>query len=353
MKTHIISKVFTIILLTSLILLSSTLYAAQGTLFVGGNNANFNEEADGITFIGGATSTFNGKSEHVFMGGNSVTMNGIVTKEAFIGGNIINISSNSVIGRDAYIGGNSVYISGDINGNAFIGGNTIELDNLTVLGNVYISGNNISIGDNVKINGTLTYMAATSDISSDAVISNTIIKEHTTSIITLDSIFKVNLLNRSIKVFSSTLKFSLIILIMYFINPDAFKKIYDYSKENTPSSYLLGSITGLGILLFTPVLIALLILTLIGIPIAILLIVCYVLIIFLAKLFFIEFISGIIINKNNLSENKNSHLYIPLLVMILLVILINVPIFGSLLSFLVNCAGIGFIIYFIFNKTKN
>ena len=124
------------------------------TIFAAGNNVSVTGKVDGISFVAGNDVTVKNDRDYLFAGGNKVIIEEVNTKDAFIAGSIIEINNSTI--RDLYAAGEEINLSSEVTGNAYLGGTTVII-NSTIKGDVKVSADNIQLGENAVIEGTLKY----------------------------------------------------------------------------------------------------------------------------------------------------------------------------------------------------
>jgi hypothetical protein len=108
----------------------------------------------------------------------------VINDDLFVGAQTVEIAGT--VNGDVFIGAQTVKISGIINGSLHIGANTIDLGG-TVKGNVYAGAQNVLIGSS-KIGGSLLVGAATVNIDKNTTIGGSIMAG--AGAITIDSQIK-------------------------------------------------------------------------------------------------------------------------------------------------------------------
>lgn len=101
----------------------------------------------------------------------TVTKNEVVNDDLFIGAQTAEI--DGVVNGDVFVAAQSVKITGTVNGNLHIGGSIIDLSGL-VKGNVYVAGQNILI-TGANIGGSLLVAGATVNVDKDSTIGGSIL----------------------------------------------------------------------------------------------------------------------------------------------------------------------------------
>ncbi|MCX5780199.1 MAG: polymer-forming cytoskeletal protein, partial [Firmicutes bacterium] len=147
----------------------------KGPLFVSGNNVTVDADVDGDVFAAGQSITINGqvKGDIIAAGnsvsvngsvlgdvrtvGNTIDVNGTVDGNVTAAGNSLSISKGAIIKRDALLMGNTIYVSGPIGGQVLGNGSQIQL-NAPINGEVRIwDVQTLVIGPLAIIGGMLTY----------------------------------------------------------------------------------------------------------------------------------------------------------------------------------------------------
>jgi hypothetical protein len=95
----------------------------------------------------------------------------VINDDLFIGAQTVEIAGT--VNGDVFVGAQTVKISGIVNGNLHVGANTIDLGG-TVRGNVYAGGQSILISGSV-IGGSLLAGGATVNIDKDSIIGGSIL----------------------------------------------------------------------------------------------------------------------------------------------------------------------------------
>jgi len=149
----------------------------EKSLYVGGNIISINGNVEGSINAGGSTIVIRGNvGDSVHAGGGNILIEGIIEEDLFIGGGNITISKSASIGGDLIIGGGTVDIQGPVVGDVKLGGGQVtinskiggqvnaKVDELTlgpqaeiVKDLIYTSPKEASIDENAKILGTVDY----------------------------------------------------------------------------------------------------------------------------------------------------------------------------------------------------
>ncbi len=306
--------------------------------FAAGRNVSLDGTVNGDAYLAGGDVNVNGViNGDLLIAGGNVTISGLVTGNIRgAGGNII---VNGKVGRNVSLAGGQI----NLGPNANISGSlTSAGGNLTILGPVgkeaNLAGGQINLGNTARIKGDVTYWSRNpANISSEASISGAVthnIPPQTTrpqavqvSKTALAGIFT------TVKVFS----FISALLIGFLI----LKLIPEYTSfvaEVVRAHWLRSLGIGLLALAVTPLLVILLLVTVIGIPFALLWIVFLGFGLWLSKIF-VSVALGSALTKY-FKKNWNAYLiYTSGLAIISLIGLI--PIVGGIVGFIVALIGLG------------
>jgi hypothetical protein len=134
----------------------------EGDLYVGGGQITINGNIKGDLVAAGGQITLNGKVEDdVRISGGSLVVNGNIGDDLVAACGQLNISPNSIIGGSLVLGTGYANIMGVINEDILGGGGKIVLGG-TVYRDVKIEvGENISLTKDARINGNLIYTSLT------------------------------------------------------------------------------------------------------------------------------------------------------------------------------------------------
>jgi len=252
----------------------------EKSLYIGGNIITINGDVEGNIFVGGNTIIIKGDvGDSVHAGGSSILIEGNIAEDLFIGGGNITISESASIGGDLIIGGGTVDIQGPIAGNILLGGGQIMI-NSKIGGDIKAQVDELFIGSQAEIAGNLKYSSPKeADIEEGSVILGEIdYKEK--------AIKKIGS-SKSPKILFGILTIAFLIKLLTMI---ASGLILVYFFKNITQQVVKGSLTnfwsslgrGFATLILTPIVVIILLITVIGIWLAGLVGIVYVLMVFLA-----------------------------------------------------------------------
>ncbi|HUD21086.1 MAG TPA: polymer-forming cytoskeletal protein [Candidatus Saccharimonadales bacterium] len=215
----------------------------KGDLSVAGNSIIINGDVEDNLFVAGGTVTIRGTvGRHLRVVGSTVTLSGKVNGDLFVAANKINITSGAVISGGTYLAGNLATLDGSFSDlkavvNQLTIGGTAKLNN----GLTYWSPDTASIDSQAKVTGAVTYHQRAKT-------------NYSYKFSTLFSIFGLFCLIGSML---------LLLLLAYLIRP-----ILDKSLKHVSENFWASLGLGFLALIIAPIVLVLLMITVIGIPIA-------------------------------------------------------------------------------------
>jgi len=126
-------------------------------LYAAGNTININADIDGtFATLGGTIAIKGDVSGTMHAGGGSVFIDGAIGEDLFVAGGDITLTETSSIAGDLIAGAGQITINGPIGGNILLAGEEVVI-NSKVAGNVKIKADKLELGDNAEIAGNLEY----------------------------------------------------------------------------------------------------------------------------------------------------------------------------------------------------
>lgn len=207
------------------------------------------------------------------------------TKNITVAGQSVKIDENTV-SNAIYAAGQNIEFNGSTN-DLYLAGSNIIIDGV-VNGNLEVRGNNITIGDNAYVYGSINIKSENEPTITGSVAWKDIEYEQVN--------YKSNFEKNNVEIVAMVMNSvnAIIISILMFILAKGY-----FIKLNKDVNLYLGKfiLVGLALLIGIPVLILTLILTVIGIPIGIMLLGIYICIIYLAPMY-----TGIILGQKILRD---------------------------------------------------
>lgn len=299
-------------------------------LLIAGNGVTSDKDVKGLLFTFGNQLALQSKSEYTFIAGNIIDYSAETEKDLFVAGNSINIKSDAKLGRDAYIAGNSVTVSTDLgHGSLSIAAARATVEDAIIEGNLNLDvAQAIFLGD-VKVKGKIV-------INSDAEVTGL---EH----ITYDEIERYEVVEEDItagtiwmmKLFSIVALFITFAVILAMF-PGVKGRV---EKELAVSQFGKDVLVGMCVLLFVPIIVVFLIMSFVGAPAAIILLVTYLIMIYLSQAFTGLWLGKLIVEK--LAHSKINPFVEALIGITLLGLLVMIPWLGAYIGLLSMLLGLG------------
>ncbi len=304
-------------------------------LYTAGNGVTIDKDVEQDVFVGGQSIKINANiGQDVFAGGNSIKIAGTVGDDIFAGGEIVEIDVTSV--DDVFAGGNRVSISKDtvVNGDVFAGGQSIIIAG-TVKGDVKIGGNSMIIKSGAVIEGNLTtYGEKKPTIENGAIINGEQVHR----------VGEAKAIKKSASVsgwVTSVLAWFVLGLVLLYLVPQFTKSVAGTALQNVGKSLLIGVIWAL---VFIPLFILLMI-TVIGIPIAMIVFLLSMTFFILAAGFSSIIVGAWTMKKITKTDNAELTWQHVLLGVVVFKIIKLIPIIGWPIALIVTLLSLGALIW--------
>lgn len=292
---------------------NSTVAAGEvvtSSLYSAGRNIDIAGEVDGDVFCAGQNITISGtvsgdvicagQTVHISgtvrgdarVAGQTVTINGAIEGSLSAGAQNFSLASDGSIGRDAGIGGDEVVLNGPIGRDAAVGSTAVTFGS-QVGRNATVDSENVNVRDHARIGGDLSYtsinranIAGGAQIAGNTKFNEKIQKEDKGG---FGNLFIVGL---GIAIFL-TLAFLITALVLVLLLPSVFHQSAKRALAAPLKPFLVGLLANLA----APILIVGLMMTVIGIPLGLLLLLVWLLVLALSGPFFGYLIGRVILRK--------------------------------------------------------
>lgn len=333
----------------------------QGNLYAAGNSISVDGTVKGDLICGAQTLNVNGKIEgDIICGAQTININGEVGGSIRTAGNTININNkvgrgiqalgasinlgkNASVGSDMFLAGASGLIQGKIGGDLHGAGASIIIDGeiaknvrLRLDENTNNKNNNegpLKITDNAKIGGSVIYTAnSAGSISNKATIANGAYH----NLPKINHAKQMSFVSWFWKMLYSIFSALVIGLVLISLWPKQILSI----TENTLSKA--GSAIGWGtiVLLLSPIVCLLLALTFIGLPLAFLIVVIWIIAIVISKII-VGILIGQIVLEKFWPKQKNSLIWAMIVGIIIVKFIFAIPLIGWMMALLAIFWGLG------------
>jgi len=237
----------------------------SGDAVVAGNTVVIsNDVGKSVLAAGGTLTVLGNVSDDVRIVGGNVFINGNVGHDVVVLGGQVNISSSASIGGDLVVLGGTVNINGPVRGNVYFRGGDATI-NAAVSGSVNATARTLSFGSQAAIGGQLVYSTPAPAQIADGVVNGTVAYKKTASSNSgsaqnaFAAFFTISLLIKLISLFVLALIFSTV-----------FKHRTSTIVKNAFTRFGWDILHGFSALVLIPFAALILLVTLIGAPLALL-----------------------------------------------------------------------------------
>lgn len=316
-------------------------------LYAVGNTINLNADVDGTLNAGGGTIIVKGNvSGTVHAGGGSILIEGAVGEDLFIGGGDIVLTETSSVGDDLIVGAGKITIDGPIGGNILLKAEEVVI-NSKVAGNVNIRANKLELGDNAEIAGNLEYTSKEkAEIDESKVLGEVTFHQK--------KVAKMGLFKGS-KIFSG---FLTLIFLLKLLGAIAVGLIFVYLlkrftgevvKESLQKFWLNLGI-GFGLLILIPIACIILAISIIGLWIAGIVGVIYILLLTLSSVFASIILGAWLIKVLTKKQEYIIDWKAVVVGVIVIKLIVLIPFVGWLPKFIFFLIGLGALVQWLYKK---
>jgi hypothetical protein len=319
---------------------------ASSDIFAVGNTVSVTNSVDGDIFAAGNTIDVviaDGSVEgSLRLAGNLVTVDSHIERNALIFGNSVHIGPNAVIDGDTHIYASHIVIDGVLSGPATLGGETVII-NGTVAGKTTIEATSAAFGDTAIVK-------ANTDITSpnDVVADNTVTGRDkiTTHMVAVDHHACMHV-DHFAWWLVSTFFFLLVGIVLILACPQVVERVVHSMQQHPARTWTKGTLA----FFLTPIVALILCFTLIGIPLAMILTMGYVLSLLIGRLFVGMYIGYELVNEKRFTHKTKRELTYFVVGYFILSLAMSVPFFGWFVKLLAGIWGMGGLIELL--KRKN
>lgn len=242
----------------------------NSSVFFVGESIKDQSLTPGVGFFIGDKINVGGLYEYGVHAANELNINGIYVRDLFAIGNTININEDAALPRDVYMAGGTINVRADIGGSAFLSAKRIVLDNVRITEDLRIAASELEFIGDVEIGGTLVKNDSLNMINSESAKINAVEEYH---IEQFDFVIK----NKMVLVLIHLATMIVTAVVFHLFAKNFFSKTSAEAKHAT--SIDVASIFGMGVffLICMPVIAAVLLITIVGIPAGLILLLAWIL----------------------------------------------------------------------------
>jgi cytoskeletal protein CcmA (bactofilin family) len=271
----------------------------SGNLYAAGGNVTIDGNVDGDLLAGGGTILVNGivrndleiaggtinvmgeVGQDLRAAGGNIIVNNIINGDMVVAGGTVDLTSNSSVRGDVLVAGGQVVINGPVDGNITVRGGDVTV-NSEVKGKLSVTAaQKLTIGSRAKIAGNVSYTSPSeAQIDSGAVMSGAIeykpmaVKDKRAGKAGFAAGLTFLWLGKMIALIAAAL------VIFYFFRKET-NQIAESALQNFPKQLLRGFI----FLFLVPIAVVILMITLIGLPLAFIALFAYLSLLILAGVY--------------------------------------------------------------------
>lgn len=144
----------------------------EGDVYVGGGDVRIDGTIVGDLIVGGGRVTINGQvTDDLRVGGGTVIINGEIGKNVSVGAGSLDFGSESVIGGSVVGGAGTIILDGQIEGNVWFSGGDVEVAG-RLGSDVHLAAGQVHVSPDAKVAGQLIIQAEAVEVSSQATLSH-------------------------------------------------------------------------------------------------------------------------------------------------------------------------------------
>lgn len=310
----------------------------QGTTFAAGEQIIINGRIDGALFAAGQRVLINGEvTGNIYGAGEIVRFEGNAEREVFLAGETVVIEEGAMVGRDGYAAGMNVRMNGDVARHLMGAGESVILDGV-ISGDADMRAESLTINETSEIGGDLRYESPNeASISSGTVISGETawteseVWQRGPQLTRQD-----RLLLRGLFLVWSFLSSLIVWLVIRLVSP-----LFWQDRIRPVESQALKTVGAGTLVLFgIPLVSLLLMITVIGIPMGVILLIAYGLALYLARIIIAVLMGNMIIRRVGKVTIWTELLQV-LIGLLIIEILFLIPFVNILVGILVALIGLG------------
>lgn len=315
----------------------------DGDLFCAGQNVTIRGTVTGDIICGSQTFLFSGSSNgDIRAAGQNITINGIVDKNVTAFAQQLEFGAESQVAGESHFGAQNVSIEGTIGKDVLGGAQNLRVAG-TLGGDMTAGVEEITIAETATISGNLDYTSEQRSQIDESAVAGTI-NYHEAK----ESVGPAPVRSGANRNFSVARRiFSFVMYLLLALGLLALFPVRVPAALAAMQSHV-GKTFGVGLLILTvtPLVIILFVITLIGIPFAIILAMFYVLALLLARLL-VGVWMGRFLLERFAPERKDSALWTTVVGILAMWIIIQIPIIGGIFTFVAILCGLGGLFYIL------
>jgi cytoskeletal protein CcmA (bactofilin family) len=301
----------------------------KGDLFCAGQNITISGTIRGDVICAGQTININGTVDgDVRVAGQDISVGASVANNLTVAGQSFTLNGNGKVGQDITGGVQTMNINGEVGRDMVLGASDATI-NGTVGRNIKSQIENLSLGSSAKVGGDINYTSSNNlSKAQGATVAGNVHRSVPVKHEHKNGWFGIGF---RIYWFFAMLLVALVLVLL-------FPALFESTAHHTMSSFGLTLLLGIAVVLFTPVLFVLLMVTIVGIPLGLILMFAWVMSLILSGPFF-----AYLVGKEIWRAQKNP-IWIMLVGAVILLLIYNIPLLGFLVMMAAAFIGTGMIL---------
>ena len=323
----------------------------NGDVYCAGQHATISGFVDGDVLCTAQTIDITGTvNGNVRVAAQTLTVSGLIKRNASVVGQSVVVASPGVISGELFAGAQSMSVAGAVGKTLSGAAQSAQIDG-KIGGNVDIQSDNLQVGSESRISGNFLYTSKNpAQISNAASISGTITHKEPEVKPATEAKRRNPIVTQAASNTGRIAGVLFSLLVGFFIMklwPKATAKIVDAMTDHALPTW----VTGFFSIMIIPTMTLFLILTIIGIPVAILVIMTFIVTLWVSKMLVGMWLGKYLFESVHVGDSTNP--YVQYLVgYLVLWFIFQVPFLGGLLSFLAVTWGLGGLVYLFRNRKK-
>jgi len=322
----------------------------KGDVMLAGGNVSYSGNATGDILLAGGTVRVKGNSDgDVRIAGGNITLDGAVAKNVTIAGSSVIIEEGSVVNGNLYIGGGNVELRGQVKGNVIVYASQVVFSG-KVGGNAEFRSSSVLIRDDARIDGNLTY-SSDNEISLKAgTVGGSVTRKPMQNFAQSIESQQAQKGPNALLIIWQFLSLLVMGSVLYLIfHRQAKEVIAPITKEEVWRQVASGFIA----LILNPLIILFIFITIIGVPLALLLLFAYAIFIICASAISPVLVGRLLNSKLKFYEQKDGVLWVDFVIGYLLMQIIGmIPVLGPLALVFLFLFSFGRVTRYVYGAVK-
>jgi|GEM_PF-1178998 len=329
--------------------------AVEGDVFCAGKTIVVKGSVGGDVICAGQTVEVDGTvAGSIRVAGQTVSLNGYIGRNVTGFGQTINIGNTSTVNGDVLSAGQTITFGGVVKQGLAAAGDTVLVNGM-IGGDTNFAVNRLQLGETARINGKLTYESDKDAIIASGASVGTMVKKpmrkggenRENPQEKLPKMWGAIQRPWPISAVGSIITFFLLSVVFIFLFPGKTERVVERIAASPGKSFLMGFLA----FIITPIVFVTLLITIIGIPLAILLILIFALMAFMSKLFLALWVGRKI--QSSFMKKKGENWYLAAAIGVTVSYLVfYLPYIGWLVSAIAVFIGMGGMVGVVFSKAS-